>query len=112
VRGLATGFVKMGYVKHIFWKEFKVGVAIALSCALASGLCSYFFIERNVRLGVTLGISMLACVVFASMSGTAVPLLLKKAGVDPAISSGPIITTFNDICALIIYFTFATMILL
>jgi len=112
VRGLATGFVKLGYARSILLKELKIGLIIALTCSVVAGLCSYFFIEHNVKLGFTVGVSMLACVVFASSSGTAVPLILKRLGFDPAISSGPIITTFNDITGLLIYFTIATVILL
>ena len=53
------------------------------------------------------GISLLTAMTFASLVGSAVPLILSKIKVDPAVASGPFITTINDILAIIIYYGLA-----
>lgn len=111
VRGLATGFVKMDSITGVFWKEFKIGSIISITCGIMAGLCAYFFIEAHIKIGIAVCISMMSCMLFAAITGTGVPLLFKKIGIDPAIASGPIITTFNDITGLMIYFSISIFIL-
>ena len=55
-------------------------------------------------LSLTVSISLITAVVFATLLGTAVPLVLEKYKVDPALATGPFITTLNDIIGLFIYF--------
>jgi len=112
VRGLATGYINISTPVQILLKEIRIGFFIAVTCGIVAGFSSYFFISNNIKLGFTVGISMLVCLIFASITGTSGPLMLKKLNLDPAISSGPIVTTLNDISALIIYFSLALYILL
>jgi len=58
-----------------------------------------------------LTISMMSVIVFAAMVGTAVPLLLHRFGIDPAIATGPFITTSNDILAILIYLSMASLLI-
>jgi magnesium transporter len=53
----------------------------------------------------------MSVIIIASLIGTFVPLLLDKFGIDPALATGPFITTSNDICGILIYFSIAKMIL-
>jgi len=62
-------------------------------------------------LGLVVGISLLLTLVIGTMSGTIIPLLLNRLKVDPAVASGPLITTINDILSLFIYFSIATALL-
>jgi magnesium transporter len=62
-------------------------------------------------LGVVVGVSMFFAITIAAATGTLAPVVLKKLGVDPAISSGPFVTTANDISGLIIYLSLATVLL-
>jgi len=62
-------------------------------------------------LGLIVGVSMLASIVVAATAGTLVPLMLKKMGLDPALATGPFITTSNDVLNLLIYFAVASLLL-
>jgi magnesium transporter len=55
--------------------------------------------------------ALISVIIIASLIGTFIPLLLDKFGVDPALATGPFITTSNDICGILIYFTIAKMVL-
>ena len=59
-----------------------------------------------------IGVSMLVSMVVSSVSGTSIPLLLERIGVDPAVASGPFITTINDLFAVLIYYGLAWVILI
>jgi magnesium transporter len=61
----------------------------------------------GLRFSLTVALSLLAVVVFASLFGTAVPWLLHQRGIDPALATGPFITTTNDVLGLTIYFAIA-----
>ncbi len=112
VRGLATGFVQLTSVFSIFIKEIKIGSIMAITCSLVAGIFAFAFITHDFKMGIAVALSMFCCMIFAAVSGTAVPLVLKKYGFDPAIASGPIITTFNDITGLLIYFSISLAILI
>jgi magnesium transporter len=58
-------------------------------------------------LTLSVSVALLSVIVFATVLGTLIPLLLKKMKVDPAIATGPFITTFNDIMGLVIYLLIA-----
>ena len=60
-------------------------------------------------LGFLVGISILATIIVATLAGTLVPLLMHKMKIDPAVASGPFITTISDLISILIYFGMATM---
>jgi magnesium transporter len=62
-------------------------------------------------IGITVSIALLSVIVIASLIGTFIPIVLDKYGVDPALATGPFITTSNDIIGIIIYFTIAKLVL-
>ena len=72
---------------------------------------SYFILDEPVIIGFVICCALISVIVIASLIGTFVPLLLDKFGVDPALATGPFITTSNDICGILIYFSIARMIL-
>ncbi len=63
-----------------------------------------FFISKNLALTFTVSISLFVVIIFAALFGTLIPLLLNKMKIDPALATGPFITTMNDIMGLFIYF--------
>ncbi|NLZ27594.1 MAG: magnesium transporter, partial [Firmicutes bacterium] len=65
--------------------------------------------QGNIYLGIVVGFSMLLTVILATVIGTLVPLLCHKMGIDPAITSGPFVTTIKDVTGLLIYFGMATI---
>ena len=66
-----------------------------------------FFREGDSNITYLVSISLFAVILFASLFGTVIPLLLHKFKIDPALATGPFITTMNDISGLFIYFTVA-----
>ncbi|SFE71648.1 magnesium transporter [Alteribacillus iranensis] len=107
VRALATGSLeKRGLWKTIV-REFSTGLLIGLmSGAVITLLLTIFYGDS--LLGLIVGLSIVFSLGTASVVGSTVPLAINKLKLDPAIASGPFITTLNDIVSLLIYFTVAT----
>ena len=74
-------------------------------------LGSHFLLGVEYIIGITVSISLITVIVIASLIGTFVPITLNKYGIDPALATGPFITTSNDIFGILIYFSIAKMIL-
>ena len=74
-------------------------------------LGSHLLLGVSYEIGLTVTISLMSVIIIASLIGTFVPLLLNKFGIDPALATGPFITTSNDICGILIYFSIAKLIL-
>ena len=72
-------------------------------------VCALLYTEPN--LPITVSLSLLTVMVFAALFGTFVPLILDNYKIDPALATGPFITTMNDVIGLFIYFSIAKMIL-
>jgi magnesium transporter len=80
-------------------------VAILNGLILAGILFIYnFFISKNLALTFTVSSSLFVVIIFAAVFGTMIPLVLNKLKFDPALATGPFITTMNDIMGLFIYF--------
>ena len=82
---------------------------VILATILFAG--SYFVLGEPYQLGLTISISLVSVIIIASLIGTFIPIFLNKVGIDPALATGPFITTSNDICGILIYFSIAKMIL-
>lgn len=94
------------YLRHIR-REISVALLMGAVCgALASTLGAVF--GHDPIIGLALGVAMALAMSTASLFGTCMPLLLSLVGVDPAISSGPLVSTINDSLALALYFSVAT----
>ena len=77
-------------------------------------LCYFFYNDKPemINLNLTVSISLLTVMIFAALFGTFVPLILNKYKIDPAVATGPFITTMNDVIGLFIYFKIAEWILI
>lgn len=109
VQGLANDNVKGSLFKRLL-KE----VALALINGIALGLLVILFgvlSEMDQKVAFTIAISMLLVIIVAALVGTFVPIILDKKGIDPAIATGPFITTSNDIFGILIYFMIAKLII-
>lgn len=97
--------------KENFWrmigKEFGSGILIGIASFITISILSYI-IYGNWILSLIIGISLLATLSLSTVIGALVPEVFDKVGIDPAVASGPFITTINDTFALIIYFSLAT----
>lgn len=109
VQGLASKAAMGGLVKRLI-KELGVGLVNGLICgALIVGASLFLGYETN--LAITVAVALLSVIVVAALIGTFVPLLLDKYKIDPALATGPFITTTNDILGLFIYFTIGSLLL-
>lgn len=70
-----------------------------------------YFLGFEFKVGLTVAISLISVIIIASIIGTFVPIILEKRGIDPALATGPFITTSNDIFGILIYFLIAKLIL-
>lgn len=103
VQGLANHTMEIGGIVPKLSKEFMVAIINGLVISFISLLVSYFF-YGDYKLGITVSISLFTVIIVAALLGTLVPLLLDKYKIDPALATGPFITTMNDILGLFIYF--------
>lgn len=111
VRGLTSGDLWLSESIRKLGKEFAVSVlnGIAISSILFV-ITSLFF--EDLEFVTILSLSLLVIIVFATMVGAAIPVLLKRVSIDPAVATGPFVTTMNDVLGLIIYMIFITLFLL
>jgi magnesium transporter len=72
---------------------------------------SHFLLGVDTKIGFIVTIALISVIIIASLIGTFIPLILNKFGIDPALATGPFITTSNDICGILIYFSIAKLIL-
>lgn len=122
VQGLASGDLWSTDVFQRLGKETAVALinGVALSVVLAGAVLLLPLVAPGIGetihspmlLAITAGLSLLAVIILATLIGTTVPLFLHRGGIDPAIATGPFITTSNDIIGLTVYFLIATVIYL
>jgi magnesium transporter len=108
VRGLATGEVHVSRIMSVISKEILVGCMIGIICGAAVATFALLTLDRP-ELGLAVGLAMFCGITVAALTGTAIPLLCEKFGIDPALAAGPFITTLNDITCLTIYLTTAIL---
>ncbi|MCF6131722.1 magnesium transporter [Flavobacterium wongokense] len=109
VQGLANGSLKE--FSNTYLKK-ELAVALLSGTIISSFLFLYHSLMYGQELvGLAISISMVVVILFAALLGTVVPLVLYKNKVDPAIATGPFITTTNDVFGIMIYFWIARMIL-
>ncbi|MGI6575934.1 MAG: magnesium transporter [bacterium] len=107
VRGLAVNEFKSRDVLWLLWREAGVGLIVGTVNGLLIAAVAWLW-QGNPWLGFVIGLTLWVTLFVATMAGAVVPLLLNRIRVDPAVASGPFITTINDIIGLTIYFTVAT----
>ncbi|OIJ12516.1 magnesium transporter [Anaerobacillus alkalilacustris] len=112
VRGLALGSVDSSSIGKMLKREFGTGLLLGLFCAITLLIVVPFvYPEGGLILAGIVGVSLFFTLSFSTMVGATVPLIIRKLNIDPAVASGPFITTINDIMGLIIYFSIATALL-
>ncbi len=109
VQGLANDDVK-GSINSRLIKELFLAALNGIVLALFLFLFVWYY-EEKADTAFAISISLVAVIVVAGLIGTFVPLFLNKRGIDPAIATGPFITTSNDIFGILIYFMIAKLIL-
>ena len=111
IRGLSLNEIKYKDVPKIIWKEFRVGILIGITLALAN-LIKLLIIDRvSLMIAGVVCLTLVITVIVAKLIGCVLPILAKKMGFDPAVMASPFITTIVDACSLIIYFKIAVLLL-
>ncbi len=110
VRGLASTKVDKKTVVKLIMREAGVGVLIGITCGILITIIAYAW-QGNFMLGLVVGSSLFLTLIIGTLAGTIIPLILYRLNFDPAVASGPLITTINDIFSLITYFTIASIFL-
>ncbi len=110
VQGLANN-----NISGSIWKRLGKEMLLALlNSTLLAGIlliATHFLMSTSYEISSTIVLALVIVMILASLIGTSIPIILDKYGVDPAIATGPFITTSNDIFGLLIYFSIAKMIL-
>ncbi|MDQ7792355.1 MAG: magnesium transporter [Clostridia bacterium] len=107
VRGLALGEFKTDDIMRLLRREFGVGLILGTVNGVAIAVIATVW-QRSAALGFVIGFSLWLTLIVATLVGAIVPIILNRFRVDPAVASGPFITTINDIVGLTIYFSIAT----
>jgi magnesium transporter len=114
VCGLAAGNLAARRLSQVFIREVRVALIVALSCGIISGLICAFLphllandgnFTDDFRIVLAFSIGMFSAIMVATTLGLFLPFLFRRVGIDPAISSGPLVTTANDSISVAIYMT-------
>lgn len=112
IRGMTTGEIRTPDVFRIIWIELRIALLVGLIMGVVNFLRIYFFVkDGNPMIALTVSLALLAVVLISKVVGGTLPILAKKAGLDPAIMAAPLITTVVDAFGLVIYFSIAVRLL-
>ena len=102
-RNLSLSYVDWQEARRATLRELKVGVSLGMICGTLIGMVAWFW-GGPVMLIIIL-LAMVCTMGVAATTGTLIPVALKKFGIDPAIATGPFVTSFNDLVANCVYFS-------
>lgn len=108
IRELTLGLVKPYEIWRVIFKEVGIGVINGIFLGLLLGLVAFLW-QKNVYLGLVVGGALALNTVVAVCLGGSIPLILRMLRMDPALASGPILTTVTDMCGFLMALTFASM---
>ena len=118
IRALSLGDVELGDIFRVIWKEFRVSLLVGVTLA-AANFAKIMLVDMMLMKndGVTVSVAAVICltlivtVACAEFVGCTLPILAKRLGFDPAVMASPFITTIVDAISLLVYFSFARMLL-
>jgi magnesium transporter len=113
VCGLATGHLAAQKLSQVFMREVRVAFLVAVSCGIIGGIICALLLDSKtaestiepMRIVFAFGTGMFSAIMVATTLGLFLPFLFRRIGIDPAISSGPLVTTANDSISVAIYMT-------
>ena len=103
VQGLANNTLASKNIIPKLAKEFAVSLINGLACS-AILLMFNIFLGQQSNLSLVVSVALITVIIFASLLGTIIPLILEKFKIDPALATGPFVTTLNDVVGLSVYF--------
>ncbi len=110
IRAMGMGEVKLRDLGRVIWKEVSTGVLLGATMAVAGALRAWM-LGVGSEVIITVGITLACIVLWSSLIASFLPLILKRVGIDPAVVSGPMISTVVDGTGLLIYFSVAKMVI-
>ncbi|MFH1305286.1 MAG: magnesium transporter, partial [Candidatus Omnitrophota bacterium] len=110
VREIALGSMDFSKVGEEIWRQLKIALWLGLVCGVVLTLLANIWM-KNSLVGAIVGLSIFLVVVWSNFVGVVTPVVFKRMGIDPAIASGPLITTLNDVIGVLIYLSIATFLL-
>lgn len=108
LRELALGVIKPYEMRRVWLQELSVGIINGSALGLLLGFAAWLW-KGSFYLGLVVGLALCLNTIIAVSIGGTVPLLLKKFNVDPALASGPILTTITDMVGFLLALSFATL---
>jgi len=115
VRGLATGRVNVQQIFHVLFDQMKIGLILGVLYGVLLTLFSnilYHTSANIVNIGAVIGFALCCELFIAASLGALVPMMLHRLNIDPAVATGPMVSTTLDITGILIYFSIATAILI
>ena len=109
VQGLANDVIKGSLISRLI-KEVSLTILNGLILSIIIILFG-LIINQSLKMSITISVSMIFVIIVAALIGTSVPIILDKFGIDPAIATGPFITTGNDVIGILLFFYIAKLIL-
>ncbi|MEZ4777913.1 MAG: magnesium transporter [Flavobacteriaceae bacterium] len=110
VQGLANDSIDGNILQRLF-KEFLLGLVNGIAIAFVGLLVTHFLFKTPYIVSITIGVALISVIIMAALIGTFIPIFLDKRGIDPAVATGPFITTSNDVFGILIYFVIAKLML-
>jgi magnesium transporter len=107
VRGIATGDIEEQSKMKLLFREAGTGLITGLVCGIVVIGLVYFW-KGELLIGLLVGTAVAGSIFVATLAGSFIPLLIHRLKIDPAVASGPFITTLNDIISILIYLGLAT----
>jgi magnesium transporter len=110
IRGLNTDEIRLLGPVQVVWREALAGALLGSILGVMATIWAYF-LQGRLGVAISVGFSLIAISVLASVSGSALPFLFRSLKLDPALMSAPFITTAVDVLGVLIYFSIARLIL-
>lgn len=107
VRGIATGDIEEQSKLKLLFREAGTGLITGVISGIVVVLLVYFW-KGDILIGLLVGAAISSSILVATIAGSFIPLLIHRMKIDPAVASGPFITTINDIISILIYLGLAT----
>ncbi len=107
VRGFALNRIDFSNFTRYFFKEMRVGALMGTICGVTLALVAWLW-HGIPMLGLVVGLSLFIAMTLAASTGSLFPAIFEKLNIDPALASGPFVTTINDVMGIFIYLSTAT----
>jgi len=111
VRGLATGRVHRHDMVPVFWRELRTAAIVGVTYGVLLMVAGWALLDQSLLFCAVVGVSLIASMVFAAAIGTLLPMGFETVGVDPAVATGPLVTTSMDVLGILVYLSLASWLL-